>query len=62
MIFITIGLQSLFNNAMRGVLLICVGFILWYIIKKISRHETYRKKMYDLMKESVELQKNNSNE
>lgn len=55
------GLPMLFNNALKGTIILAIGFALSYTFKKLSKHESYKKKMYDLMKESVELQKKNLN-
>lgn len=55
------GLSMLFNDVIKGIIILSIGFILSYTFKKLSKHESYKKKMYNLMKESVELQKKNLN-
>lgn len=55
------GLPMLFNDFIKGIVIIVIGVILSCTFKKLSKHESYKKKMYDLMKESVELQKKNLN-
>ncbi len=56
------GLSMLFTDVIKGVIILAISFILSYTFKKLSKHESYKKKMYDLMRESVELQKKNMNE
>ncbi|MDD5935077.1 MAG: hypothetical protein PUC65_05830 [Clostridiales bacterium] len=55
--FGSIGLSSMFNNPVYGVVVLCVGSLISFILRKLSRYESYKKRTYDLMKEQLEIQK-----
>lgn len=58
---IIFGLFALSSEPMIGVIILVGGGFSVYGLRKLARYDVYKKKMYDLTKESVELQKKNLN-
>ncbi|MDD5935551.1 MAG: hypothetical protein PUC65_08350 [Clostridiales bacterium] len=53
----SIGLSTIVNNLIYGVIILCCGSLIFFVLRKLSRYESYKKRTYDLMKEQLEIQK-----